>query len=231
MSVTGKYGGPLPKGPWAERLHEIFDRLLAAFGPQHWWPGETPFEVCVGAILTQNTNWANVSRAIKNLKEAGLLNPEALFSIPRHVLAEIIRPAGYYNVKSERILTFVAFLMQEFSGDLDAAFSLGLWDLRSRLLSLKGIGPETADSILLYAGGYPIFVVDAYTARILERHGLVGDDVSYDSIQSLFMDNLPSDPALFNEFHALLVALGKGHCRKGRPRCETCPLAGIYLSM
>lgn len=214
-------------GPWTDRLLDLYECLYTAFGPQNWWPGETPFEVCVGAILTQNTNWTNVSRAIGNLKEAGLLSPEALFPLPRDVLAEFIRPAGYYNVKAERLQTFVAFLMQEFAGNLDAAFSLGLGDLRSRLLSLKGIGPETADSILLYAGGYPIFVVDAYTARILERHGLVGDDVTYDSLQSLFMDHLPPDPALFNEYHALLVKLGKCHCRKERPRCDTCPLDGL----
>jgi endonuclease-3 related protein len=204
-------------------LHED---LLAAFGPQRWWPADTPFEVCVGAILTQNTNWANVTRAVENLKKEGLLNPAALHEIPRSVLSELVRPAGYYNLKAGRLQNFVGFLVEEFGGDLRAMFSLGLEELRPRLLQIRGIGPETADSILLYAGEIPSFVVDAYTVRALARHDIIGDEAGYEEVRSLFMDNLPADVELYNEYHALWVRVGKEFCRKTRPKCEGCPLEG-----
>ncbi|HID96771.1 MAG TPA: endonuclease III domain-containing protein [Thermodesulfobacteriaceae bacterium] len=211
----------------SEYLAEIYERMLKALGPQGWWPGDTPFEVCVGAVLTQNTNWTNVEKAIAGLRERDLLEPRAIFELPREMVAAIIRPAGYYNVKASRLRNFTAFLMEKFGGSLDAMFSLAMEELRSMLLEVNGIGPETADSILLYAGGYPSFVVDAYTMRILKRHDLVFEEAGYDEVRSLFMDSLPEDPVLFNEYHALLVALGRNYCRRSRPLCRGCPLDGI----
>ena len=208
-------------------LQEMFERLFKAFGPQNWWPGESPFEVCVGAILTQNTNWQNVERAIKNLKERGLLTPKALGEIPLEELAYLIRPAGYFRVKAKRLKSFVDFLLEQYQGDLKALFGEGLESARQKLLSVHGIGPETADSILLYAGGLPTFVIDAYTKRILLRHGLATEESGYEDLRELFMKNLPQDPSLFNEYHALLVALGKNFCRPKKPRCENCPLQGF----
>ena len=214
-------------GPIGDRLLQIYERLRGHFGSQHWWPGDTPFEVCIGAILTQNTNWGNVERAILNLKAKGLLEPAALYNLPRDVLAEIIRPAGYFNIKAQRLHAFIDFLMGRFNGDLNAMFSSGLEDLRPVLLGIKGIGPETADSIILYAGGLATFVIDAYTARALLRHDLIGQDAEYEEVRSIFMDHLPADPALFNEFHALWVALGKKYCKKTGPKCDLCPLKDI----
>lgn len=214
-------------GPVGERLLDVFRRLFEAFGPQHWWPADEPFEVCVGAILTQNTSWNNVSRAISRLKSKGLLNIGALCQVPVDSLAAAIRPAGYYNLKARRLKGFVDFLVSRHEGSLERLFSLGLKSARQALLEVKGIGPETADSILLYAGGLPTFVVDAYTIRALRRHDLVSDDSGYEDIRALFMDYLPSDVALFNEFHALWVALGKGFCKRGMARCEACPLRDL----
>ncbi|WP_456430907.1 endonuclease III domain-containing protein [Thermosulfuriphilus sp.] len=208
-----------------KRLLELYDRLLDHFGPQGWWPAESPFEVCVGAILTQNTNWQNVERAIENLKKQSLLEPSALARIPLDRLAYLIRPAGYYNIKARRLRNFVDFLLQGWQGDLKAMFAEGL-ALRDKLLGLSGIGPETADSILLYAGDLPIFVVDAYTKRILHRHLLAPEEIAYDELQALFMESLPQDVALYQEYHALLVALGKGYCLKSRPKCPQCPANG-----
>jgi endonuclease-3 related protein len=219
--IAGAAGGPV-----GDHLLSLYRRLLDAFGPQEWWPGETPFEVCVGAILTQNTNWENVERAVSRLRNEGLLNPLPLHELPAVALAELIRSAGYYNIKAARLKSFVAFLVEEFRGDLDAMFSLGREALRPRLLDVKGIGPETADSILLYAGGLPTFVVDAYTIRALLRHDIISEDAGYEDVRSLFMDHLPEDIPLYNEFHALWVALGKGRCKRGRPKCRGCPLEG-----
>ncbi len=213
----------------AEILKEIYTRLFQALGPQGWWPGDTPFEVCVGAILTQNTNWQNVERAIANLKEAGVLSPEALYNLPEEMLAEMIRPAGYFRVKARRLKNFIRFLMERHQGDLDSLFSLPLDEARQQLLGVSGIGPETADSILLYAGGLPTFVIDAYTRRILLRHGLATEDLSYEDLREMFMRHLPQDPQLYNEYHALLVAAGKRFCRPQKPRCETCPLKDIEM--
>ena len=206
-----------------ERLLQIHDLLLATYGPRHWWPAETPFEVCVGAILTQNTNWRNVERAIDNLKEEGLLSPGALQTAAPERLAAVIRPAGFFNVKSARLKSFVAWLFERYGGNLPRMFA-GEWqELREELLRVPGIGRETADSILLYAGGKPSFVVDAYTKRLFAALRLVPLDADYEAVRALFMENLPNDVPLFNEYHALIVEHGKNHCKK-RPRCGGCPL-------
>jgi endonuclease-3 related protein len=177
----------------------------------------------VGAVLTQNTNWVNVSRAIANLKEAGLLSVDALFTLPTDILAHYIRPAGYYNLKAGRLKNLLA-LVAQYENGLDGLFAEDTHTLRERLLSVRGIGPETADSIMLYAAGRPVFVVDAYTHRILTRHALIPEEADYYEIQDYFLDQLPADAALFNEYHALLVRLGKDFCNKSKPRCALCPL-------
>ena len=206
-----------------ERLTEIYQLLFDAFGPQHWWPGETPFEVVTGAILTQNTSWANVEKAITNLKSAEYLSPEGLYYIDLPQLAELIRPAGYYNIKAARLKNFVNWLFEDHDGELENLQGVDTDRLRRELLAIKGIGRETADSILLYALGRPIFVVDAYTARIAVRHGLTEPDADYEQLRELFESNLPQDVQLFNEYHALLVRLGKYFC-KPKARCSDCPL-------
>ncbi len=207
-----------------EILSEIYQRLFKHFGPQGWWPGETPFEICVGAILTQNTNWQNVERAISRLKEYNLLEPQKLYELSLAELAELIRPAGYFRIKAQRLRNFLRFLNEEYAGSLERLFAEGLPRAREKLLSVSGIGPETADSILLYAGGLPVFVIDAYTRRILLRHGLATEEMDYYGLQELFHQNLPRDPKLFNEYHALLVACGKSYCRPRKPLCQKCPL-------
>lgn len=208
------------------RLHDLYERLLAYFGPQHWWPGDGTVEIVVGAVLTQNTNWRNVKKAMANLKNDALLNLTALAALPHAELAERIRPSGYYNLKAQRLKNLVHFLVDQVAehGSLNAFFGQNLSTLRLQLLSVKGIGPETADSILLYAAQKQIFVVDAYSYRFLYRHGLVARESSYEEMQELFMDALPADTALYNEYHALLVCLGKEFCRKKNPRCRECPL-------
>jgi len=207
-------------------LPELFRLLLDSFGPQHWWPGETPFEVLVGAVLTQNTSWRGVAQAIANLKREGVLSLEGLLGLEPERLAQLIRPAGYFNLKQKRLRNLLELLQRDFGGDLDRLFALPLAQARQVLLSSNGVGPETADSILLYAGEKPIFVVDAYTFRILGRHGFAVEEMDYHQVQALFMDNLPHQVALFNEFHALLVKLGKDFCKKGKPRCPECPAQG-----
>jgi endonuclease-3 related protein len=209
------------------RLQEVCQRLLSAFGPQHWWPGESPFEMMVGAVLVQNTSWRNVERAIRNLREAELLEPHALDAWSEESLQELIRPAGYFRVKAKRLRSLVHFLVERYDGSLQTMFQTPLATLRAQLLAIHGIGKETADSILLYAGSLPVFVVDAYTHRVLARHGWIGFDADYDQIQDYFQSGLPADAALFNEFHALLVRLGKDFCRKARPLCEHCPLRDL----
>lgn len=205
------------------RLRDVYDRLLAAYGPQNWWPGDSPFEIMVGAILVQNTAWKNVEKAIRNLADAALLDPHTLAEVEEEELQELIRPAGYYRLKTKRLLHLVRFVVQRYDGDLDAMFSVGLGTLREELLSLNGIGPETADSILLYAGELPTFVVDTYTHRVLARHGWIGYEAGYYEIQDTFQTELEQDVALYNDFHALLVRVGHLHCRK-TPRCDGCPL-------
>lgn len=213
----------------AEVLMEIFHRLLEHFGPQHWWPGDSPIEVMVGAVLTQNTAWPNVEKAIRAMKEKDLLSLPGLLRIPEEDLAELIRPCGYFRLKARRLVNLLTVVKQVGNGDLGAFFSLPTENLREVLLSVSGIGPETADSILLYAAGRPVFVVDAYTRRVLQRHGFIPENATYHEVQSLFMENLPKDPSLFNEYHALFVALGKTHCRP-KPKCIGCPLERFKLT-
>lgn len=207
---------------------EIYQRLLSAYGPQGWWPGESRFEVIVGAILTQATAWRNVERAIERLKAAGALSPEKLARLSEEELAELIRPAGFFRQKTRRLRALLRLIRQH--GDVEGLLSLPAGELRRKLLALPGIGPETADSILLYAAGYPVFVVDAYTKRILHRLGLLPDEkVGYEEVQELFEKELPRDPKLYGEYHALLVRHAKDHCR-ARPRCPGCPLAPVCKS-
>jgi endonuclease-3 related protein len=207
-------------------LLDLYDRLYEAFGPRHWWPGDSAFEVIVGAILTQNTAWRNVRKAIDNLKSRSILSPEALYHLPAQDLATAIRPSGYYNVKAQRLKHFVEFLFLETEGDLKRFFSGSVDALRSKLLSINGIGPETADSILLYAGNKPTFVVDAYTIRILSRHSFIPEEAGYDEVREFFMDSLKPDVSMFNEYHALLVHLGHALCSKRSPKCPECPARG-----
>ena len=204
-------------------LREMYQKLWEAFGPQGWWPGETPFEVILGAILTQNTNWRNVAQVIAGLKEEGLLAPRALREMPDEELARRLRPAGYFNVKARRVKNFLEFFARRFHDSLEEMAQEDLDSLRAALLKVKGIGPETADSILLYALDQPSFVVDAYTHRVLSRHHLAPEACSYGELQELFTENLPADVPLYQEFHALLVRVGKEHCRP-RPLCASCPL-------
>lgn len=205
------------------RLMEMHNLLLDHFGPQDWWPAEDELEVMVGAVLTQNTNWNNVKKAIDNLKSRGLLTLDGLFSVSAEELAREIRPAGYYNIKTKRLKNLVHYLRERFQGDLQLASDPSTEVLREELLAVKGIGPETADSILLYAFRRPIFVIDAYTYRILNRHGIYEDPASYEELQEHFHSHLPEDDSLYNEFHALIVMTGKEFCRK-KPLCEKCPL-------
>ncbi|MEK7789774.1 MAG: endonuclease III domain-containing protein [Planctomycetota bacterium] len=207
-------------------LLQIYQKMFDALGPRHWWPGETPFEVIIGAILTQNTNWSNVEKAIKNLKTAGKLSPEGMYELSVTELAELIRPSGFFNVKAKRVKAFINWLFSRYEGNLSKMFAQDLQALRSELLSVKGIGPETADSILLYAGNMPTFVVDAYTHRIFSRHELIPEESTYDEMKSFFEENLPEDVQLFNEYHALLVNIGKTFC-KTKKVCEPCPLKDL----
>lgn len=206
-----------------KELLRIYGKLYARFGPRHWWPADTALEVVVGAILTQNTAWTNVEKAIATLKHRRLLTAEKLYRLDIKTLASLIRPAGYYNIKAKRLKNFLEFLFTGYNGSLKKLFSSLLPDLRNRLLSINGIGPETADSILLYAARKPVFVVDAYTKRIFSRHNLIRPDADYRQVQRFFTDNLPKDEKLFNEYHALIVELGKNIC-KAKPRCRICPI-------
>lgn len=208
----------------SNRLQDMYNRLLAAFGPQHWWPGDTPLEIMTGAVLTQNTNWQNVEKAITNLQEADFLTFDILSGLAPEVLAEQIRPCGYYNLKAGRLLNLLRFIQQKYD-NLEDFLTQEINDLRRELLSIKGIGPETADSIILYAANQPTFVVDTYSVRVLVRHQfLAEDEADYHLVREMFMDSLPLDTELFNEYHALLVRLGKDFCRKTKPRCAECPL-------
>ncbi len=208
-------------------IFEIYQRLYEHFGPQNWWPAETPFEVCVGAILTQNTNWKNVEKAIKNLKERNLLEPLSLHRLPLESLYELLKPCGYFRVKAKRLKRFVDYLVERYQGRLELLKDRDPEELRRELLEIKGIGPETADSILLYALEKPVFVVDAYTKRILLRHGLCSEEATYEEVKEVFEKALPRDPKLFNEYHALLVACGKTYCKPRAPRCKECPLGTL----
>lgn len=208
----------------AGTLLKAYRLLFEAYGPQHWWPGETPFEVIVGALLTQNTSWRNVERAIANLRQEDLLDPRRLYDLPTAELEELLRPAGYFRLKAQRLKRLLALIVEQYGGSLETMFAQPVDRLREQLLAINGIGPETANSILLYAGGKAVFVVDAYTKRVAFRHGWADADADYHALQTLFVDSLPDDPALYNECHALLVRVGKECCRKQRPMCAACPL-------
>ncbi len=209
--------------PGSADLMEMYRSLLATFGPRRWWPAEGHFEMMVGAVLTQNTSWHNVVKALDNLKRAGCLRPRKIFEIDPERLAELIRPAGYYNLKARRLKNFVAYIVRHHRGSPMRMLATPAERLRSELLKINGVGRETADCILLYAARHPIFVVDAYTGRVMARHGLISADASYDEIQSFFHRHLPPDEKLYNEYHALLVEVGKRFCRR-RARCRGCPL-------
>lgn len=204
-------------------LMNLYGRLLYHFGHRNWWPGDSPFEIVVGAILTQNTNWKNVEKAIANLKRAGVLSYKKLLAISEEQLAELIRPSGYYNQKAKKLKAFLRFLKHENKGSLKKMFAQETAALRRQLLEIHGIGPETADSILLYAGSHPVFVVDLYTYRVATRHGWVPEGIDYNGLQRFFMDRLPNDVSLYNDYHAQLVAVGNRFCRK-TPQCDECPL-------
>ncbi len=207
-------------------LEEIYRRLFDAYGHQRWWPGETPFEVMVGAVLTQSAAWSNVEKAINNLKTADLMSPGALRDKSPDEIAGLIRSSVYYNVKARKLKALVEYIGNACKDDLDDLFEKNTARLREELLEVWGVGEETADSIILYAAGKPVFVIDAYTRRIMDRLGIRPENDTYASWQSLFMSNLPADVALFNEYHALLVRLGKETCRP-RPLCSECCLLDI----
>ena len=208
----------------APELAIYYDALYRAHGPQHWWPGRTRFEVIVGAILTQNTSWVNVERAITQLRRNKLLSAAAIEHVSLAHLARLIRSSGYFRQKARKLKAFVKFLRTHHDGSLGKLFAVPTAEVREQLLSVHGIGPETADSILLYAGNHPVFVVDAYTRRILERHGLADEKESNEEIRARFERSLPPSVPMFNEFHALIVHTGKHFCLKQEPACEHCAL-------
>ena len=225
---------PLKNQKTKKLLRDFYKTLFKSYGPQEWWPAKTRFEVIVGAILTQNTNWANVERAIRNLKGASVLNPRRMHELSIGELARLIRPSGYFNMKAKRLKAFLNHVFDNYgdkgghgNGNLDRFLKKKTDALRRELLSINGIGPETADSILLYAAEKPVFVVDAYTRRMLSRHGLIEENATYDDMQALFMDNLTHDEKTFNEYHALIVMTGKDYCRPKKPLCDGCPLKGF----
>ncbi len=203
------------------RFRHLFESLLSAYGPQHWWPGDSPFEIMVGAVLTQNTAWSNVEKAIGRLQSADALDPRTIDGMPSPELADLIRPAGYFNVKAGRLRNLCRFVLD--SGGVEALAYIETGLLRRQLLAVHGVGPETADDILLYAFDRPVFVVDAYTRRLGQRMGLLGGDEDYETVRSLFERALGADSALFNELHGLIVHHAKHVCRK-RPRCDACCL-------
>jgi endonuclease-3 related protein len=208
-----------------KQLMSIYHTLFRAYGPQHWWPGDSPFEVLVGAVLTQNTSWANVEKAIANLKRERVLTFSRMFHVAPGKLALLIRPSGYFNIKAKRLRHLLLFIHTHYSDSLTRMFSADPARLRRQLLDVNGIGPETADSILLYAGEKPFFVVDAYTKRVFSRQGLIADNADYHAVQGLFMDNLIHNTMFYNEYHALIVRIGKEHCKKTRPLCSDCPIS------
>ena len=208
------------------QLQAIFRRLERHYGPTGWWPGDSAFEIAVGAVLTQNTAWTNVEKAIANLKRDGLLAPKTIAAARDAQLHEALKPSGYFRVKTQRLRSFCEYLINRHGGSMTRMAQNPLDSLRTELLEVHGIGPETADDILLYACEKPTFVVDAYTRRILHRHGHVEADINYHELQNLFHERLPGDVPLYKEFHALIVYVGKDFCRP-RPKCEGCPLAPL----
>lgn len=217
-----------PPEPPGRTLRRYYQRLRRHFGPQHWWPARTRFEVILGALLTQNTSWNNVKKTLSNLRGAKVLSPTKLGRLPPQRLAHLLRPSGYFRQKTRAVRHFLDHLERRYRGSLARLFRRPTPALRQELLGLNGIGEETADSILLYAGNRPVFVIDAYTRRVLGRHRLASAEAPYAELQSFFERHLPRDPALYNEYHALLVAAGKNYCHRERPACAACPL-GIEL--
>lgn len=207
-------------------LTEIYEKMFSHFGSQKWWPAETALEVIVGTILTQNTSWTHVEKTISNLKKEKVLSVEKLESISEEKLAELIRSSGYFNLKAKRLKNFIHFLRTEYEGKIEKMAEEENSLLREKLLSITGIGPETADSILLYAVAKPFFVIDQYTYRILYRHHLIPEETSYQEMQELMMNHLPKKVEYYNEYHAQIVMIGKNFCRK-KPNCEKCPLKGV----
>jgi len=207
-----------------EELLDIYRLLFNFFGPRNWWPGDSPFEIIIGAILTQNTSWKNVEKAISYIKDARKLSPQAMFSIEEKELEQLIKPSGFYKLKAKRIKSFMNFLFIRYHGDLNKMKMIDTPALRAQLLGINGIGEETADSILLYALNKPIFVVDAYTRRIFSRLGYIEENWDYSQIQNFFMKNLPLNTQLFNDYHAQIVKLGNTLCHRTNPYCENCPL-------
>ena len=243
MKSSKNFISPKSRALKPEELYGVYKTLKKYFGHQKWWPGETPFEIIIGAILTQNTAWTNVELAIINLKKKKVLTPTAMYAMPEKKLAQLIKPAGYFNVKAKRIRNFLRFLFDRYQGDLPKMFQQNTDDLRKEILSVNGIGPETADSILLYAGNHLSFVIDAYTKRIFSRHRFRLADlerkkiihnpskimrIDYETWRHNFSENLPPERDLFNDFHAQIVAVGKRFCKVRKPLCSECPL-GIYL--
>ena len=206
------------------KLLSFYKAMHCALGNSNWWPGETSLEVMLGAILTQNTAWANVEKALNNLKNANLLTLPKLQALDEETLAEYIRPAGFFRVKAKRIRALLAWIENYCDSNLEKLATVSTEQLRGELLAIKGVGPETADSILLYAFNRPSFVVDEYTRRIFSRHALVWEDISYFELRDFFMDVLEPDVALFNEYHALIVRVGKTWCKRSKPLCDSCPL-------
>ncbi len=222
------FGGRIPEKTARMTLHnklmDIYRSLDERFGDLHWWPADDPFEVMAGAILTQNTSWANVEKALSKLKVRNVLCPDGIMGLTNEQLAELIRPSGYYNLKAERLRSFTRFFIDAYSGSVERMRSETLTVLRPQLLGVRGVGRETADSILLYACEKPIFVIDAYTRRLLLRHGIISGTPDYESMQSVFMNNLPHKTDFFKQFHALIVNNCKVFCKK-TPDCRDCPLA------
>ncbi|BBB31692.1 endonuclease III related protein [Thermotomaculum hydrothermale] len=210
------------------KIEKIRQKLFKYYGSLNWWPAETPFEVCVGAILTQNTAWKNVEKAIENLKRENLLSCKALTEAELPLIARLIKPSGYFNQKAKKLKEFCSFLSENYNCSLGEFFNSGsVEELRGKLLSIWGIGKETADSILLYAGNKPIFVVDAYTKRILSRHGICEENIDYEKLRMLIENSIKKSVEYYNEFHAALVYIGKDFCSKKKPLCDRCPLKGL----
>lgn len=207
----------------SNRIKDFYNALYTRYGPQDWWPAESELECILGTILTQNTSWKNVEKAFENLKSRGLISVDELDSISTEKLARLIRPSGYFNQKAIKIKTFISYIKKAYNGDLGKLLDEDTHRLREKLLSIKGIGPETADSILLYALKKPVFVIDTYTYRVLSRHCMVPMETSYQEMQELLMNSVPNDVQVFNEYHALFVKVGKEHCKR-KALCKGCPL-------
>jgi len=211
----------------SNNIYKIYQKLLSSLGPQHWWPADSNVEVIIGAILTQNTNWKNVENAINNLKEANILTPDSIINTSTEDLSILIKPVGYYNVKAMYLKLFFKKFLNDYYGEINRLKEIGIQELRNWLLSIKGIGEETADSIMLYALKKPVFVVDVYTRRIFLRHKLIKEKKTYREIRELVMKKLPKDPNILGEFHALLIEIGKSFCKKTNPLCKACVLFGL----